>query len=107
MKILITILCIASISASASSLFDSIKTIEGYETNYSLSSIKHNHSINLECQSFFNKFDIYKDNKLVSERYITRKECEVLETKAIVCLKEKSQVCFNDENIFEAKCSCN
>lgn len=107
MRLITTLLYLVALNTIASNSFDSITKLEGFETNYSLTSKEHNYKINLECQSFFNKFDIYEGKNIVSERYITRKECEVLETKARVCLKEMSQVCFNDDNIYEAKCICN
>lgn len=107
MKLIITLICLTALNVFANSSFDSIVTKDGYETNYTLSSKVHGFKISLECQSFFNKFDLYKDNILVTERYITRKECEVLETKTRVCLKERRQVCFKDEDIYEASCSCN
>jgi hypothetical protein len=107
MKVIITTLCLVALNSFAANLFDEITIVDGFETNYSISSKSHDYRINLECQSFFNKFDIYNKDELISERYITRKECEVLETKTRICLKEKKQVCFNDVDIYEAKCNCN
>lgn len=100
------LLAILALNAMANT-FDTMTLIDGFATNYELSSKKHDYKINLDCQSFFHKFDTYKGSELLSENYITQQECKVLETKVRVCLKHKKKVCFNGNDSYEAKCECN
>jgi hypothetical protein len=100
------IILLFAFNALANITVNEVKLIEGFATNYELTSKSHNKKINLDCQSFFHKFDIYNDSQLISERYITESECKVLETKVNVCLKEKQKVCFNEDDIYQSSCKC-
>lgn len=93
-------------NALANTTIDKSTLIEGFAKNYELTSSMHEKKINLDCQSFFHKFDIYEKNILVSEEFITQKECQILETKVDICLKKKKMVCFDNMDIYAASCEC-
>ncbi|MCT4641705.1 MAG: hypothetical protein N4A33_05355 [Bacteriovoracaceae bacterium] len=105
MKILI--LLILSTQIYAKYTFNKIQTVEGFALNFKLSHITSETSARLDCQSFFQKFDIKRKDQIVSENYITISECELLYTKIDTCLKKVKYVCFDTKDLYQTKCSCN
>lgn len=95
-----------SFSSYANVTFDSIELDDGFASRFTLKNSKNVNTAKLDCQSFFHKFDIFDENNMISESYITINECSLLYKKVMTCLEVQKFVCFKESDLYEANCRC-
>jgi hypothetical protein len=84
-----------------------IETFPDYDINFKLNGKYNLLYGQLDCQSFFKKFDFFdqKDRPL-AENYITMSECEYIYTNIEQCIAKNSVKCIDSDNIFNTSCDC-
>ncbi|MBD64609.1 MAG: hypothetical protein CME62_05355 [Halobacteriovoraceae bacterium] len=61
----------------------------------------------LDCQSFFQKFDIFdKYHQVTHENFLTISECYKIYENTVNCLEAGHVKCIDSSDIFNNKCSC-
>lgn len=88
--------------------YNHIETFSDFDAIFVLTNTLDNSQYaKLDCQSFFHKFDIYtKENKIISENYISFGECEYLYKNINKCLNHEKIKCINSEALFNLDCQC-
>ncbi len=107
------VLLLVSISALAASdvvyevKYDSLELIEEFDYNFSLTSSEEPLArVNLDCQSFFKKYDFYQENQLVVEHYISVNECEALYYNFFLCIQDNGYKCIDASDPYRQECDC-
>lgn len=87
---------------------DTMTVVPDYDANFYL---KHSQNqsfyFNLDCQSYFNKIDLYNSaGDLVIENYISTGECYYLWENINECIAKEGGKCLDTEDVFNPSCQC-
>jgi hypothetical protein len=84
-----------------------IETFPDYDINFKLNGKYNKFYGQLDCQSFFKKFDFFdQTNQVLAENYITMSECEYIYSNIAQCITTTNVKCIDSDNIFNTSCDC-
>ena len=105
-KILISLILATPLYANTY-LFDKMTTVDNLDANFIMdNSNNSDYFANLDCQSFFQKFDFYENDQLITENFLTISECEFIYKETLQCFQDGKSKCFSTESIFKTGCDC-
>ena len=107
MKKLILLMMLANTALAYQLNITQMTKYPNYEVNFKLTGQDIPYYAQLNCQSFFQKFDVYsKDHKLLNENYISIGECEYIYNNLSQCLATHKTKCIDTADLFNPSCSC-
>ncbi|MAZ49537.1 MAG: hypothetical protein CME65_13335 [Halobacteriovoraceae bacterium] len=84
-----------------------MELLSGYEIAFKMTNTKDStKKLHLDCQSYFNKFEVYKNQTLQEDIYLSAGECQQIWEQTTVCLEKVGSKCFNTADLFNPDCSC-
>lgn len=88
--------------------FDHFERLKGFDYMFMLVKEDHDYFGILDCQSYFNKLELYDEKSEIEEdQVIYRYECEYLFRKIDRCLLNKKRVCLDTDDLWLESCECN
>lgn len=107
--LILILACFSSFAVIASSnIVNQISNYDDFEGVFKITNTKStNYHYVLDCQSYFNKLDLFdQNNQLQEELFISSGECAYLWENINQCITDKGSKCLNSGDIFNSSCSC-